>query len=63
MIEVLFYYSRGGGKWTLESKKFRSPDKAIKFIYMTIPHPKMVYHQLICDDPYDAEYIRRKCKL
>ena len=63
MIEVGFAYYRGNGRWTRESKKFHSPEKAIRFIYMMNKSANMVYMELHCDDSWDDAYIRRKCHL
>ena len=62
MIEVSYYYdSQGTWKWC--SNNFQDVNKAMRFIWMVIKNPKMVFMELHCDDPYDEEYLRRKCKL
>ena len=62
-IEVWFAYYRGNGRWTREVKKFKNEVKAAKFIHMLKTHPKMVFMELHCDDPYDDWYIRGRCGL
>ena len=60
MIEIGYYYTRGDGKWILCYNKFHNVKKALRFLFMLKKHPKMVYHELHCDDPYDDQYLRRK---
>ena len=63
MIEISYYYEQSPGHWILCTNYFHRLDKAIRFMYVVKRHPRMVYHELHCDDTWDEQQIRRRFKL
>lgn len=63
MIEISYYYEQSQGKWILCTNYFHKLDKAIRFMYVIQKNPKMVWHELHCDDPWDDKQIRRRFKI